>query len=177
MKCGLAQPSGLSIDYVNSLCYIADSESSTIRQLDLKTGRVKGVVGGGRDPMVSQFWWLGPTTNAYAYISLWEKYPRSITTTFERSRTLSRDIFSSWFSLLLFNFQNLFEYGDADGKGVEVKLQHPLDVCYIPETNFVIVCDSYNHKVSWLRTVAWNLIKFKDLVFQLKFLEYIMLTI
>ena len=53
MKCGLAQPSALSIDYINSMCYIADSESSTIRQLNLKTGQVMGMLGGDRDPMVS----------------------------------------------------------------------------------------------------------------------------
>lgn len=53
MKSGLAQPSGLSIDGANKLCYVADSESSTVRQLNLSTGQVKGLVGGARDPMVS----------------------------------------------------------------------------------------------------------------------------
>lgn len=34
-----------------------------------------------------------------------------------------------------------------DGKGVEAKLQHPLDVEVILNTDYIVVCDSYNHKV------------------------------
>lgn len=53
MKAALAQPSGLSVDAKNDMCYIADSESSTIRQLSLKDGQVKGLAGGAVDPMVA----------------------------------------------------------------------------------------------------------------------------
>jgi len=52
-KVGLAQPSGISLDpgFSPSGClYIADSESSTVRRLDLKDGGVKNVCGGARDP-------------------------------------------------------------------------------------------------------------------------------
>ena len=52
MKASLAQPSGLSIDTTNKMCYIADSESSTIRQLNLIDGQVKGLAGGALDPKV-----------------------------------------------------------------------------------------------------------------------------
>lgn len=51
-KVGLAQPSGISIDTSKHVCYIADSESSTVRILSLKDGSVKNLVGGERDPMV-----------------------------------------------------------------------------------------------------------------------------
>lgn len=58
-KAGLAQPSGLCLD-VNfapaGALYVADSESSTIRRIDLKDGAVKNVCGGERDP-----------TNLFAY--------------------------------------------------------------------------------------------------------------
>ncbi|EDV22671.1 uncharacterized protein TRIADDRAFT_11855, partial [Trichoplax adhaerens] len=47
-KAGFAQPSG--IVSTNSSLYVADSESSTIRMIDIKTGSVKGLVGGGLDP-------------------------------------------------------------------------------------------------------------------------------
>ncbi|XP_067942575.1 NHL repeat-containing protein 2-like [Watersipora subatra] len=98
MKAGLAQPSGLSIDSVGELCYIADSESSTIRQLSLADGKVKGMAGGALDP------------------------------------------------------KDLFAYGDVDGKGVTAKLQHPLDICHIPNSDHVVICDSYNHKLKLLDT-------------------------
>lgn len=42
--------------------------------------------------------------------------------------------------------QNLFAYGDVDGKGIKVKLQHPLGVAYLDRK--LVVADSYNHKVS-----------------------------
>lgn len=57
-KAAFAQPSGLccatvqsrSTDYV---LFVADSESSSIRQVNLKDGSVKAVVGGDKDPMVN----------------------------------------------------------------------------------------------------------------------------
>lgn len=43
--------------------------------------------------------------------------------------------------------KNLFAYGDIDGKGREVKLQHPLAVAWDHKRNLLYVADSYNHKV------------------------------
>lgn len=43
--------------------------------------------------------------------------------------------------------QNLFAFGDVDGKGVDAKLQHPLGVAWAPEQSLLYVADSYNHKV------------------------------
>uniref|UniRef100_A0A3P9LCL5 NHL repeat-containing protein 2 n=1 Tax=Oryzias latipes TaxID=8090 RepID=A0A3P9LCL5_ORYLA len=42
---------------------------------------------------------------------------------------------------------NLFAFGDADGKGVEAKLQHPLGVAWSPRQSLLYVADSYNHKI------------------------------
>ncbi|XP_065650186.1 NHL repeat-containing protein 2 [Hydra vulgaris] len=47
-KASFAQPSGLAI--IKNQLFVADSESSSIRSVDLKTGAVKGVVGADRDP-------------------------------------------------------------------------------------------------------------------------------
>lgn len=58
-----------------------------------------------------------------------------------------------WVLLLSFNpfvnivNQNLFAFGDVDGKGVDAKLQHPLGVAWAPEQSRLYVADSYNHKV------------------------------
>lgn len=43
--------------------------------------------------------------------------------------------------------QNLFAFGDVDGKGVDAKLQHPLAVAWAPGASLLYVADSYNHKV------------------------------
>lgn len=45
-------------------------------------------------------------------------------------------------------YQNLFAFGDVDGKGVDAKLQHPLGVAWAPEQSLLYVADSYNHKVT-----------------------------
>ena len=41
--------------------------------------------------------------------------------------------------------EDLFEFGDRDGKGKEVRLQHPLGVVYHEGTLYV--ADTYNNKI------------------------------
>ena len=53
-KASFAQPSGLTMATIkeqNNL-YIADSESSSVRSIETKTGAVTACVGGERDPTV-----------------------------------------------------------------------------------------------------------------------------
>ncbi len=82
-----AQPSGIATDGAN--LYIADSETSSIRQINLDTGRVTTLVG-----------------------------------------------------------EDLFEFGDVDGSGAQVRLQHPLGVAYADGA--LLIADSYNHKIKRL---------------------------
>lgn len=83
-----AQPSGLSSD--GRRLYVADSETSAIRVVDLPgaADQVRTLVG-----------------------------------------------------------QGLFDYGDADGTGDQVRLQHPLDVAVDPARDTLYIADSYNNKV------------------------------
>ncbi|KAJ1417181.1 Six-bladed beta-propeller, TolB-like [Sesbania bispinosa] len=76
--------------------YIADSESSSIRAVDLKTGGSRLLAGG--DPI----------------------FP-----------------------------ENLFKFGDQDGIGSEVLLQHPLGVL-CGKDGEIYITDSYNHKIKKL---------------------------
>ena len=48
---------------------------------------------------------------------------------------------------LLVVHQDLFAYGDIDGRGVAAKLQHPLGVA-VKDAGTLLVADSYNHKVT-----------------------------
>lgn len=54
-KAAFAQPSGLALNNSSQELYIADSESSSVRRLSLLNGKVTAVVGGDRDPSVSNF--------------------------------------------------------------------------------------------------------------------------
>ncbi|KAM7481806.1 hypothetical protein LguiB_006389 [Lonicera macranthoides] len=91
-----AQPSGISLSSDLKEAYIADSESSSIRALDLKTGGSRLLAGG--DPIFSD---------------------------------------------------NLFKFGDNDGVGSEVLLQHPLGVL-CGKDGQIYFADSYNHKIKKL---------------------------
>lgn len=82
-----AQPSGITTDGAN--LYIADSETSSIRQIDRETGRVTTLAG-----------------------------------------------------------EDLFEFGDVDGSGAHVRLQHPLGVEYLDGA--LLIADTYNHKIKRL---------------------------
>ncbi|HEY0972214.1 MAG TPA: thioredoxin-like domain-containing protein [Gemmatimonadales bacterium] len=48
----------------------------------------------------------------------------------------------------------LFDFGDRDGVGDEVRLQHPQDVAVHPGTGRVLVCDTYNDALRWLDPVT-----------------------
>ncbi|XP_050225291.1 protein SUPPRESSOR OF QUENCHING 1, chloroplastic [Mercurialis annua] len=91
-----AQPSGISLSTDLKEVYVADSESSSIRAVDLKTGGSRLLAGG--DPIFSD---------------------------------------------------NLFKFGDQDGTGSEVLLQHPLGVLCAKDGQ-IYIADSYNHKIKKL---------------------------
>ncbi|KAG5232309.1 NHL repeat-containing protein [Salix suchowensis] len=92
MSTSFAQPSGVSLSPDFEL-YVADSESSSIRVLDLRTKGTRLLAGG--DPI----------------------FP-----------------------------DNLFKFGDHDGIGSEVLLQHPLGVLHAKD-GMIYIADSYNHKI------------------------------
>ncbi|XP_015055000.1 protein SUPPRESSOR OF QUENCHING 1, chloroplastic isoform X2 [Solanum pennellii] len=89
-----AQPSGISLSRDLKEAYIADSESSSIRAVNLRTGGSRSLAGG--DQVIAE---------------------------------------------------NLFRFGDHDGIGSEVLLQHPLGVL-CGKDGQVYIADSYNHKFS-----------------------------
>lgn len=95
-----AQPSGISLAFEMHELLVADSESSSIRVVNLKTGGSRLLAGG--DPV----------------------FP-----------------------------ENLFRFGDYDGTGSDVLLQHPLGVVYAND-NQVYIADSYNHKIKKLDPVT-----------------------
>lgn len=54
LKASFAQPSGLALDPEKHILFVADSESSSIRCVDLNSGAVKNICGGAPDPLVSK---------------------------------------------------------------------------------------------------------------------------
>ena len=46
--------------------------------------------------------------------------------------------------------KNLFCFGDQDGTSYDVRLQHPLAVCWDPHRSKLLVADTYNHKIKFV---------------------------
>lgn len=46
--------------------------------------------------------------------------------------------------------QGLFEFGDVDGRGADVRLQHASGIAFSDGANYVYIADSYNHKIKRL---------------------------
>lgn len=85
-----AQPSGISADVANNTLYVADSETSSVRRIELdRNGYVSTLVQG-----------------------------------------------------------DLFDFGDEDGPGSTVRLQHPLALHY--RDGKIYLADTYNHKLKVL---------------------------
>ncbi|MDZ7267078.1 MAG: thioredoxin-like domain-containing protein [candidate division KSB1 bacterium] len=92
LSAAFAQPSGITGEVIgNALLrlFIADSEISAVRQIDLRTDKVGTLAGG-----------------------------------------------------------DLFQFGDQDGSGDNVRLQHPLGVCF--HDGKIFLADTYNHKIKVL---------------------------
>ncbi|MCG3154996.1 MAG: Thiol-disulfide oxidoreductase ResA [bacterium] len=92
LNAAFAQPSGIAGEVIGRQLlrlFIADSEISAVRQIDLRTDKVGTLVGG-----------------------------------------------------------DLFQFGDHDGSDDNVRLQHPLGVCF--HDGKVLLADTYNHKIKVL---------------------------
>jgi len=88
-EAAFAQPSGITGELINghlTRLFVADSEISSVRQIDARSEKVGTLVGG-----------------------------------------------------------DLFQYGDTDGTGDNVRLQHPLGVAY--HDGKIYLADTYNHKI------------------------------
>jgi thiol-disulfide isomerase/thioredoxin len=88
-EAAFAQPSGITGELVGgklTRLFVADSEISSVRQIDLRSEKVGTLVGG-----------------------------------------------------------DLFQYGDTDGTGDNVRLQHPLGIIY--HDGKIFLADTYNHKI------------------------------
>lgn len=72
--------------------------------------------------------------------------------------------FTTLHDIVLFLFQNLFEFGDKDGAQLKAKFQHPLGVAYDSNKHQLYVADSYNHKIKVIELTTNNVTTcdFKD---------------
>ncbi len=140
---GLQTPLNSPWDLVlhGDLLYIAMAGPHQLWRMNPKTGGVAPFAGSGRENIVD-----GPLADAAL------AQPSGITTDGQKlyfadsevSAVRSADIDPNGYVETIVG-QGLFDFGDKDGKGDEVRLQHPLGVVY--HEGSLYVADTYNNKI------------------------------
>jgi len=124
--------------------YIAMAGTHQIWRVTLSTARVEPFVGSGRENIDD-----GPTARATL------AQPSGLTTDEQRlffadseSSAVRAADFSPDGYTQTFLGSGLFEFGDRDGKGMEVRLQHCLEVAH--HNGAIYIADTYNNKIKRL---------------------------
>jgi hypothetical protein len=140
---GLKTPLNSPWDLVlhGDLLYIAMAGPHQLWRMNPKTGGVAPFAGSGREDIID-----GPHADAAL------AQPSGLTTDGQKlyfadsevSAVRSADLDPNGYVDTIVG-QGLFDYGDKDGKGDEVRLQHPLGVVY--HEGLLYVADTYNNKI------------------------------
>ncbi len=125
----------------NGILYIAMAGPHQLWQMNPKTGGIAPYAGSGREARID-----GPLAEAAL------AQPSGITSDGKKLYFADSEVSSIRSADLGLNGQvgtivgeDLFEYGDRDGKGQAVRLQHPLGVAYYD--GWLYVADTYNNKI------------------------------
>ncbi|MCA1816513.1 MAG: redoxin domain-containing protein [Acidobacteria bacterium] len=137
-----AQPSGLASD--GRTLFVADAESNVIRAVSLAKSAPKE---GGEEPVTQN----GDDGGGGVEVPLQgEMPPEGGDETQAGARpAMAVNPEADEPQVLTLAGGDLFDFGDADGTGDSVRLQHPLGVAYVAGAG-VFVADTYNHKIKLL---------------------------
>src|SRR5712692_7612630 len=135
------QPQGMAIS--GRTLYVADTENHAIRAADLETGRVRTLAGTGReglkDGSLEEAWFAQPSGLALADGHLYVA---------DSEVSAIRDIDLQRRTVTTLVGEGLFVFGDVDGEGDVVRLQHPLGIT--AHAGRLYLADSYNNKIKQL---------------------------
>lgn len=139
----VALSSPWDLQLIGRTLYIAMAGPHQIWQLDLDKAQVSVFAGTGREARHD-----GPRTEAaFAQPSGLTSDGRALYVADSESNIIRRiDLASGEVRTLVGG--DLFEFGDRDGNGDEVRLQHPLGI--VSDGNKLLVADTYNHKIKQL---------------------------
>jgi sugar lactone lactonase YvrE len=127
-EAAFAQPSGLATD--GRTLYVADSESNIIRAVRLAEASAKEEAPQKETSSQKE---AAPTSIAET-ATIKAASASAVEDDVEEVRTLAGG--------------DLFEFGDVDGEGDDVRLQHPLGLVFYEGKLFI--ADTYNHKIKQL---------------------------
>jgi len=153
-KAGLAQPSGLALNIEHEpagALYVADSESSTIRKIDLKDGAVKNVCGGERDP--TNLFGYGDVEGAGVNAKL--QHPLAVAYTKIRSELYIADSYNHKIKKVTGPKNNVVtlvgnEPGNEVGKLEDARFCEPGGLCLSEDESILYIADTNNHCIKHL---------------------------
>jgi DNA-binding beta-propeller fold protein YncE len=129
--------------YLNDALYIAMAGSHQLWKMDLKTGTIGTYAGSGyeniRDGSFESASLAQPSGITTDGVKL---YFADSEVSAVRSAGLQPDGRVSTIVGV-----GLFDFGDVDGTGSKVRLQHPLGIVYNPEDKLLYIADTYNSKI------------------------------
>lgn len=135
-RAGLAQPSGMFLDEQNQLLYFADSESSSIRIVDLnKEAAVSRLIGGAMDPM--NLFEFGDTTGKDWQVKL--QHPLGVAYSSKRKSVIVADTYNH--KLKEINPLN------KECTSLPVVLNEPAGLTVSPNGNKLLVCNTNDHSL------------------------------
>jgi thiol-disulfide isomerase/thioredoxin len=140
LSAAFAQPSGLTTD--GATLYVADAESNVVRAVSLARAAKQPDDDEPVTPADSE-------GNAVDVEPKGEMPPPDEGETKSVARTTPASASASEPQVTTLAGGDLFDFGDTDGAGDTVRLQHPLGVLYV-EGAGVYITDTYNHKIKLL---------------------------
>ena len=139
----IALSSPWDLQLVDRMLYIAMAGPHQIWQLDLDKNEVSTFAGSGREARID-----GPLLEAgFAQPSGIASDGKKLYVADSESNII-REIDLAGRSVKTLVGGDLFEFGDVDGTGDDVRLQHPLGLVALGEK--LLIADTYNHKIKEL---------------------------
>ncbi|XP_037089748.1 NHL repeat-containing protein 2-like [Pollicipes pollicipes] len=147
-RAAFAQPSGLTWDAAGARLLVADSESSSVRQVALADGAVRAVVGGARDP--TNLFEFGDVDSAEGPARL--QHPLGVAWSAADAALYVADTYNHKLKLVLadgrgFSCRTLAgsSRGDQTGPLLEAQFNEPGGLLAEPAGDQLLVADTNNH--------------------------------
>lgn len=154
LKASFAQPSGICYSRKNKSLVIADSESSSIRTINLENGHVKNLAGGSKDPR--DLFVFGDKDGSGVEARL--QHPLGVCVNDKTNSVFVADTYNHKVKEIEFDSQECIsiagfgEPGNRSNCAINSALfNEPNDVVYSERENLLYVVDTNNHQIKLLK--------------------------
>ncbi|RWS25183.1 NHL repeat-containing protein 2-like protein [Leptotrombidium deliense] len=170
LKAAFAQPSGIVYSEQHTSLFVADSESSTIRRVYLKTGSVENVVGGSRDPL--DLFAFGDKDAKAFDVRL--QHPLGIAISPYDDSLFVADSYNHKIKQIDLKTRDCITMAGTGISGnncncspLQASFNEPNGICVLEKENILLVCDTNNHCIKKIDLIE-NHVSLFDVLFEKK---------